>query len=221
MKTHKHKTKSGFTLIDLSTTTMVIGLLLALSFPIYSRIRIGVNETSAEKSLTAFRDAITNFQTATNQLAPTSMTDLNGYLDEGLAPAQGPAGAKSGYSFTFEGPNQATNTLYRVIARPQSAGVTGVREFILDEAGVITANLPPATGVVPGLAPNDNVFGTFGFFSELLEDPSLTGQERAKILAGFLEFVACMLTQKYLKGVDQGEEPLEEGTVQSTYYRVS
>ena len=125
--------KKGFTLVEIMIVVAIIVLLAAIAIPNLLRARLSANEATAIAAMRTLSTAMESYRAAQSPPAyPTDLTDLNAsnppYIDSVLA-----GGNKSGYTFTLGG---GGNT-YNVTANPQTANVTGVREFFVDQSGVV------------------------------------------------------------------------------------
>jgi prepilin-type N-terminal cleavage/methylation domain-containing protein len=123
------KREQGFTLIELMIVVAIIAIIAAIAIPSLLNARKAGNEASAISSLrtltTVNEQYRTRFQNYSSSLANLS---LAGYIDGVLG-----AGAKSGYTFTYNG---ATNT-WTGSGVPTTATTTGDRGFFVSESGVI------------------------------------------------------------------------------------
>ena len=123
------KREQGFTLIELMIVVAIIAIIAAIAIPSLLNARKAGNEASAISSLrtltTVNEQYRTRFQSYSSTLANLS---LAGYIDGVLG-----AGAKSGYTFTYNG---ALNT-WTGAAAPTTATTTGDRGFFVNESGVI------------------------------------------------------------------------------------
>jgi len=143
-------TTSGFTLVELMIVLMIIANLTAIAVPMFLRMRMNSNETSAVASTRVIATAEGAFQAAAFVDA-----DGNGEGDYGtLAQLGNPDGAgvvepfidrvlssgkKAGYTFvikTAPGSNAAL-PLFSAYAWPLTPGRTGYRQFFVDESLVI------------------------------------------------------------------------------------
>lgn len=143
--------RRGFTLVELMIVALIIGIVAALSIPLFLRHRITANETSAISSLRTIATAQSQFKTATVvDLGDDGEYDY-GTLDQLGDPPPGGSvpfidsvlsgGVKQGYAFTMEViPGGAAATAgFICLADPVVPGRTGVRRFYVDESGVIRA----------------------------------------------------------------------------------
>ncbi|MBI4971228.1 MAG: prepilin-type N-terminal cleavage/methylation domain-containing protein [Candidatus Omnitrophica bacterium] len=129
--------KKGFTLVEIMIVAGVLGLLVAISFPVLLRARVGANESTAKSSLRTISTGCESFRMTQNPPTyPANLVALSAatppYIDAVLA-----GGTKQGYTFTYTlvNANQFTCT-----AAPVTANVTGVNTFFVDETGVVRFN---------------------------------------------------------------------------------
>jgi prepilin-type N-terminal cleavage/methylation domain-containing protein len=194
---------SGYTLVEVMIAISVLGLVSAVSIPMFGRIKMSANEGGARKALTAYRNAIINFQTESSGFEQfTGLDNLVGYIEDSLAPQQvGTAGQKNGYTFSYEAGNGA-NQLYRIVARPAQPGITGEHIFILDQSGTVTEQIVAGLGGGGGASALPPTFPSMAvssasFLNDLLNDPMLYS-EKIKILAGMMESVGYYTERHYL-----------------------
>lgn len=138
------KKKKGFTLIEILIVVAIIIVVAAIAIPNLISARINANEASALASLKTLTSAAETFRMAQMPVRyPNDLAEMSGveppFIDTVLA-----SGNKSGYSFAWSG---GANT-YSVIASPQTQNITGVRNFFLDQSGVIrTGNSSSGTPI--------------------------------------------------------------------------
>ncbi|MFA5038825.1 MAG: prepilin-type N-terminal cleavage/methylation domain-containing protein [Candidatus Omnitrophota bacterium] len=130
MKQHSSR---GFTLVEILIVVAIIVVISAIAIPNLISARINANEASALASLKALTSAAEAFRMSQVPVRfPDNLAELNAteppFIDAVLA-----TGNKSGYAFNWTG---GTNT-YSVLASPQAPNATGVRNFFLDQSGVI------------------------------------------------------------------------------------
>ena len=111
----------------------IIVLLAAIAIPNLLRARLSANEATAIAAMRTLSTAMESYRAAQSPPAyPAALTSLNAtnppYIDSVLA-----GGNKSGYTFT---PGGGGNT-YSIVGSPQTANVTGVRSFFVDQSGVV------------------------------------------------------------------------------------
>lgn len=127
------RSKKGFTLVEIMIVVAIIVLLAAIAIPNLLRARLSANEATAIAAMRTLSTAMESYRAAQSPPAyPNALTNLNAsnppYIDSVLA-----GGNKSGYTFTVAG---GGNT-YGITAAPQTANVTGVRSFYVDQSGVV------------------------------------------------------------------------------------
>ncbi len=127
------RSKKGFTLVEIMIVVAIIVLLAAIAIPNLLRARLSANEATAIAAMRTLSTAMESYRAAQSPPAyPGNLTSLNAsnppYIDSVLA-----GGNKSGYQFT---PAGSGNT-YSIVATPQTANVTGVRNFFVDQSGVV------------------------------------------------------------------------------------
>ena len=128
------RSKKGFTLVEIMIVVAIIVLLAAIAIPNLLRARLSANEATAIAAMRTLSTAMESYRAAQSPPAyPNALAALNAsnppYIDSVLA-----SGNKSGY--TFSDPTPGGNT-YGITANPQTANVTGVRSFFVDQSGVV------------------------------------------------------------------------------------
>jgi prepilin-type N-terminal cleavage/methylation domain-containing protein len=138
----------GFTLVEITITAAVIGLLAAIAIPNLLRARINANEGAIKADLKTFSEACESFRSSQNPPAyPADIATL-------VVPAVGPGyidaswnnPTKHGFNLTYA---VATYT-YSLLAAPAVANKTAINTYCIDHGGVIVgsvngADAPTAT----------------------------------------------------------------------------
>lgn len=150
MKNRHRNKKLGFTLVEILIVCAIIGLILAFSIPSLLRSRIEANEAAAQASLKTIVSALTIYRTG-NMTYPNNLLELGSVANEGLgylndALAQG---TYKGYIYSME---FVTPHNFLVRATPEVPNVTGVRNFTVDQSGVIL--VASTDGSPGGTSPN-------------------------------------------------------------------
>lgn len=127
--------KKGFTLVEIMIVVAIIVLLAAIAIPNLLRARLSANEATAIAAMRTLSTAAESFRAAQSPPAyPAVLGCLSAatppYIDAVLG-----AGNKSGYIFNYT--QGGSGTTYGVVASPQTANVTGVRSFFVDQSGVV------------------------------------------------------------------------------------
>ncbi len=126
-------TKKGFTLVEIMIVVAIIVLLAAIAIPNLLRARLSANEATAIAAMRTISTAAESYRAAQSPPAyPGNLSLLSSanppYIDTVLG-----AGNKSGYTFSWAG----SGNTFGVTAAPQTANVTGVRSFFVDQSGVV------------------------------------------------------------------------------------
>ncbi|MCM8812006.1 MAG: type II secretion system GspH family protein [Candidatus Omnitrophica bacterium] len=126
--------RNGFTLVEILLVMGIIAMLAALAFPGFARARVTANEMVSISTCRTLSSALESYRSAqTPPTYPDEMSFLGdvvpAYLDETLVD-----GTRRGYIFEYEFINE---NQYELVATPEISGVTGVREFYVDETGII------------------------------------------------------------------------------------
>lgn len=126
-------TKKGFTLVEIMIVVAIIVLLAAIAIPNLLRARLSANEATAIAAMRTISTAAESFRAGQSPPAyPGNLSQLSSanppYIDSVLG-----GGNKSGYTFTWAG----SGNTFGVTAAPQTANVTGVRSFFVDQSGVV------------------------------------------------------------------------------------
>lgn len=127
--------KKGFTLIELLIASFLVVILFLLSLPIILRTYVNVNEASAITTLAKLSAAFEVYRTL-YKTYPHNLTDLaivnptlgfNNFLS---------SGENKGYTYSLVAEDLSINT-FTVIAQPKVSGITGKRNFRVDNSGHI------------------------------------------------------------------------------------
>ena len=125
--------EQGFSLIELLIVMTVIGIITAITVPIFLKSKAAVNEVSAIKTLTNV--ATSQFTYASTKGGGKYAKDLEELQAAGLIDAAVDGGAKDGYTFVVS--STGTRQAFTAAASPTTPGLTGNRYFFVDDSGVL------------------------------------------------------------------------------------
>ena len=146
------KDSCGFSLIKpllvVAIILIIVLIILAIATTNVDRRPMALNQASAVGSLRTINEAESRYASTYPGFSPTlvalgppasgnATASAAGMIDSVLA-----AGAKSGYSFVYAAPPDASGhyNTYTVNANPIRVGITGVNHYYSDQTGVIRQN---------------------------------------------------------------------------------
>lgn len=129
----KKKRRSGFTLVELMTSVVILATLSAVAFPVVISARKAGNEATAVGSIRALASALEQHRNRYASYPPNLIQLEQRGLVEGYT-LQGNRLEKSGYQFRYSRPTRETWTVQGAPLRP---GRTGDRTYFIDTSAVI------------------------------------------------------------------------------------
>jgi len=127
--------KKGFTLVEIMVVVAIVGLLTAISVPIFIRTRMNANEQMVRGDLRSFSTANESYQTT--QSPPAYGADIDILIEQNyLDSAWADGGRRHGYVFTYavEGEDGGS---YSILAEPAIENISGINDYCIDQRGVI------------------------------------------------------------------------------------
>ena len=145
--------QKGFTLVEIMIVVAIIGLLAAIAVPNLLRSRLNANEGAMKLDIRAFGTANESFRAGQNPPAYAAniaaLQAAPSYIDA----TWGTAAGKHGFLQTYSGGGAANANTFSMLASPETAGVTAVNTYCVDQSGVIVGSVVGAgapTGAVTG-----------------------------------------------------------------------
>lgn len=142
----------GFTLVEIMVVVVIISLLTALAAVNLLRVRHNANETSAIATLKAIGNAEQEYRAAQNPPTYTSFAPLYTAAPPYLSIAgygSDTQWERQGYTFDLAGSDVSS---FCVTGVPNTALVTGARDFVTDASGMVYASTdedPACTAAAP------------------------------------------------------------------------
>jgi prepilin-type N-terminal cleavage/methylation domain-containing protein len=130
----------GFTLIELMIVVAIIAIVAAISIPSLLQMKMNANESNAIASMRTISTAQFAFQVGEGAGDYGDLAELTapvpGYVDDDLGD-----GEKAGYAFaiTTVAGTDAVAASFAVTSEPVGPGITGRRNFYVDQTGVVRA----------------------------------------------------------------------------------
>lgn len=130
--------QSGFSVIELLIVVTIIGIIASIAIPNHMASRRAANEASAQQSLRLLNSAEITFRSTIGKGLYGTVAVLGSWnlVDGALR-----SGSKNGYNFTTGDAPAASPSGFVMAAAPiVSSGfyATGIREFCIDQTGVLT-----------------------------------------------------------------------------------
>ena len=152
--------KRGFTLVEIMIVVAIIALLAAIAIPNLLRARLNANEAATIEALKTASGAATSWASVNNAAFPASFVAMTApgmtaagvlgppFLDDTFNAA---TPNRNGYTLNYvpadvSVPADGLLDQFYITATPQGPGITGSRDFYIDDAGVVCA-APQGTGV--------------------------------------------------------------------------
>ena len=153
--------EKGFSLVELLVVVIIIAVVAAIAIPSLLASRRAANDASAIATLRNIHSAqIAYFSVFGQNASYGSLTDLGGadLLDELIGGAD--TVSKSQFTFTVSLPSTAPFSVYCATAFANSFGITGSRDYLVSNPGVVyststdgsmscTDGVPDTTGGSP------------------------------------------------------------------------
>jgi len=130
--------KSGLTLIELMVVISLLGIIAAFAIPKLLESKKTVNENSALSALRTISSAEEFYNTRFQKYGTLANMSTANMIDNVLAAASTVGTAKSGFYFDLS--LSVSRAAWTCIARPAEWGITGERNFKIDQRGLIMWN---------------------------------------------------------------------------------
>ena len=130
------KNRGGFTLVELMTVLLVLGLLITIAIPNLLGSKIAANETAAQATLKTISTALETYASMTNSQFPSSTDDLLNISPPYISENYFDGAVHQGYQYaTFT----LTTSAYDIRATPLSEAQGG-NSFSITTGGVLVTN---------------------------------------------------------------------------------
>jgi Tfp pilus assembly protein PilE len=210
------KNNLGYTLVEIVTTTAIIGSLTAIAVPNFLRVKMNVNMEMVKQHMKVIGQEMNELYNRTRQFPASAAEIINGASSEELSiTASLNAIDNMGYTDAWEGyetdVNRSTYSLTKC-PKPGLENIAGDRCFVVDTMGVremaLAVNAPwwDGTGVPPlifwgapqglGLTPWDWNDAP----NKILQDPSLSRDQKIQLLADGLTYQAYWMFNYFAEG---------------------
>lgn len=137
----ERKTDTGFTLVEIMVTVIILLILVAISTPSILRSRVTAYECAAIANIYTLSRACQTYHMDQQKYPDSLLTLYNDkppYIDETLA-----SGSKQGYQFIY---NSVDSDHFTINANPLHTGMLKGRYFYIDETGSLRSRLDVPAG---------------------------------------------------------------------------
>jgi Tfp pilus assembly protein PilE len=184
------KNNLGYTLVEIVTTTAIIGSLTAVAVPNFLRIKMNVNMEIVKQHLKVIGQEMNELYNQTKQFPASIEEIMSGASPEEMSITASLNAHLDGIDnkgYTLDGyhtqANQSTYT-FRTCPKEGLENISGDRCYLLDPSGV--REIQPWDGTGVDMLILDSSWFSGIILDVLLSDPLLSNAEKANILSGML-----------------------------------